>query len=151
VLTVPKGVSQTSTVLVPFAPSSVAEARRVMATDLAGRDVPDFLVEDAMLVLSEILSNALKHAKPLPSGRVQVRWAPTPDGVEVEVTDGGAQTRPRATSATISATGGRGLSIVTDLSRDWGVRDEDGQTTVWALVAPRDGARRAGQAAAGAG
>ena len=31
-----------------------------------------------MLVLSELVSNAIKHAAPLPSGEIRVRWSVRP-------------------------------------------------------------------------
>lgn len=132
-----EGVSPTSTVLVPFAPSSVAVARRALAEDLDGRGVPHPVVDDALLVLSELLSNALRHARPLPSGRVRVRWAVTRNGVEIEVTDGGAPTSPLPRPPSPTATGGRGLGIVGELTRDWGVHQDGGRTTVWAVVTTR--------------
>lgn len=127
-------VAATRTVLVPFAAASVATARRTLADDLNAHRLPRTTVEDAVLVLSELLSNALKHARPLPSGRVEVRWSTTAARVELAVVDGGAPTRPRPAAASLSATGGRGLGIVGDLADDWGVLDEDGTTTVWAVV-----------------
>jgi anti-sigma regulatory factor (Ser/Thr protein kinase) len=127
-------VSTVSTLLVPHAASSVAAARQAVADDLSRRGCDRGAVEDTVLVLSEVLSNALKHARPLPSGQVRVRWALGLDSVEISVTDGGSSTRPRASSVSMSATGGRGLSIVTRLSADWGVRQEGPQTTVWAQI-----------------
>ncbi|RJK94837.1 ATP-binding protein [Vallicoccus soli] len=132
--TASEGVVLTSTVLVPFTASSVGAARRELSSELRARHVPEHVVDDAVLVLSEILSNALKHARPLPSGRLRVRWTTTPRSVQVAVTDGGAPTRPHAGTSTMSATGGRGLGIVDDLASDWGVLDEAGTITVWAVV-----------------
>ena len=134
----PHRVALTSTVLVPFAAASVADARHAMAADLEGQGVPPAAVDDAVLVLSELLSNALRHARPLPSGRVRVRWCQTRNGVEVEVTDGGSTTRPCAAIASMSATGGRGLAIVAEVVHDWGVRDGANRNTVWAVVPTRE-------------
>ncbi|MGN6244273.1 MAG: ATP-binding protein [Motilibacteraceae bacterium] len=133
-------VTATRTVLVPFAAASVATARRTLADDLRAHDLPRLTVEDAVLILSELLSNALKHARPLPSGRVEVRWSTSGGAVELAVVDGGAPTRPRPAAAALSATGGRGLGIVGDLADVGGVRDDEGSTTVWAVVS---GSRRA--------
>jgi hypothetical protein len=76
----------------------------------------------------------VRHARPLPSGTISLRWSVAEHGVTLAVSDGGSTTRPRANPLTRSATGGRGLGIVAALATDWGVLDEAGCTTVWALV-----------------
>jgi Histidine kinase-like ATPase domain len=91
-------------------------------------------VDDAGVIISELLSNALRHARPLPSGHVRMTWTRRGDLVEVSVSDGGASTEPRRGPGTLSSLGGRGLGIVEALSEGWGVRHEDGSTTVWALL-----------------
>lgn len=123
------------TVLLPYAPASVAVARQRLAADLIAAGIFAGAVGDAVLVVSELLSNALRHARPLPGASVQVAWALDDDAVEVAVSDGGAPTRPILTQATVSALGGRGLSIVEYLARTWGVRSDDAGLTVWAVLA----------------
>jgi anti-sigma regulatory factor (Ser/Thr protein kinase) len=91
-------------------------------------------IDDAVLVVSELLSNALRHAHPLPSGQIRVSWRWTEEHVEVAVSDGGAATEPRAGRPTLSSLGGRGLGIVEYLASTWGVRHEGDITTVWAVV-----------------
>ena len=73
-----------------------------------------------MLVLSELVSNAVKHAAPLPSGEIAVRWEVLDDLLHIEITDGGAGTRPHASVAALSALGGRGLDIVRTVSTQLG-------------------------------
>ncbi|MEV6977711.1 ATP-binding protein [Kitasatospora sp. NPDC093806] len=81
-------------------------------------------------------------------GGVLVRWQMHADGVlTLEVTDGGAQTRPSPGSPSLTSHGGRGLSIVDQLASDWGVRDAPGEVTVWAALPARARhARRTGGA-----
>ncbi|WP_308286911.1 ATP-binding protein [Actinomadura parmotrematis] len=132
-----------SVVLLPHAASSVSAARRRLSADLTASGVPETAVDDANVIVSELLSNALRHARPLPSGQVRLSWAHRGDLLELAVSDGGASTEPRRGPGTLSSLGGRGLGIVETLSRDWGVRHEDGATTVWAtLDAPRHGDAR---------
>ena len=123
------------TVLLPYAPASVAVARQRLAADLTDAGIYAGAIADAGLVVSELLSNAIRHARPLPGANVQVAWAVDDEAVELAVSDGGAPTRPRQTQPTVSSLGGRGLDIVEYLARSWGVRTDDAGLTVWAILA----------------
>ncbi|WP_086573774.1 ATP-binding protein [Streptosporangium minutum] len=127
-------MSASSVVLLPYAPSSVAVARQRLCSDLQEWGVYETAIDDAVLVVSELLSNALRHAHPLPSGQIRVAWRWTDGHVEVAVSDGGAATEPRAGRPTLSSLGGRGLGIVEYLAAKWGVRHDGEITTVWAVV-----------------
>jgi len=122
------------TVLLPYAPASVAVARQRLTADLDAAGVIQAAVGDAVLVVSELLSNAIRHARPLPGASVQVAWAVDDGAIEVAVSDGGAPTRPYPAHASVSALGGRGLDIVQYLSRTWGVRTDPDGLTVWAVL-----------------
>ncbi|MFB4316508.1 ATP-binding protein [Actinomadura sp. 21ATH] len=124
-----------SVVLLPHAPSSVAVARRRLSADLAASGVFEGIVDDASVIVSELLSNALRHARPLPSGQIRLTWNRVGDRLELAVSDGGAMTEPRRGPGTLSSLGGRGLGIVEALAEGWGVRhDDDATTTVWAVL-----------------
>jgi anti-sigma B factor antagonist len=127
-------VTESSTVLLPFTPSSVGEARRLLVSDLIAADVRASAVTDAALILSELLSNALRHGGPLPGSGIRVAWDLDADAVRVSVSDGGGPTRPELGEPTPTTTGGRGLRIVARLSRRWGTLCDDEGTTVWAEV-----------------
>lgn len=131
-------MSAPSVILLPHDPTSVGLARHRLDAELSGAGVLRAVVDDAVLIASELLSNALRHARPLPSGNVRMAWRLCGDGVEVSVCDGGAATEPRVSHTSLSALGGRGLGIVDRLAERWGVRHEDGTTVVWAVLA--DGA-----------
>jgi len=138
-----EGVSAAGTVLLPWAPASVAVARQRLAADLSAAGIFEAAVGDAVLVVSELLSNAIRHARPLPGANVQVAWLVDEGVVEVAVSDGGAPTTPVRAHATVSSLGGRGLDIVEYLARRWGVRSDDSGQTVWAvLAAPGTGRAR---------
>lgn len=129
-------MSAPSVILLPHDPTSVGLARHRLGDELAGAGVMSAVVDDAVLISSELLSNALRHARPLPCGNVRMTWRACSDGsVEVSVSDGGASTEPRLSHSSLSALGGRGLSIVDRLSDRWGVRHEDDTTIVWAVLA----------------
>jgi anti-sigma regulatory factor (Ser/Thr protein kinase) len=127
-------VRASSVVLLPHAPASVAVARRRLGSELFASGVVEAVIDDVNVVISELLSNALRHARPLPSGQIRLTWARNGDLIEVAVTDGGAMTEPRRSRPTLSSLGGRGLGIVETLAEYWGVRYEDGGTTVWAVL-----------------
>ncbi|GII77669.1 hypothetical protein Sru01_26510 [Sphaerisporangium rufum] len=125
--------------LLPYAPTSVAVARRRLSADLEAWGVFAAAIEDAVLVVSELLSNALRHAHPLPSGQIMASWDWSGERLEVTVSDGGAATEPRAGRPALSSLGGRGLGIVEFLAERWGVRHDGEMTTVWAILpAPAD-------------
>jgi len=127
-------VRATSVVLLPSTPASVSIARKQLTADLSAAGVYEEAAGDAALVISELLSNSIKHAWPLPGEKVRAAWMVDHGSVEVEVSDGGGPTRPRQDYPPVSALGGRGLGIVERLSDDWGIRaDETGQT-VWAVL-----------------
>jgi anti-sigma regulatory factor (Ser/Thr protein kinase) len=120
--------------ILPCIPASVPVARRRLTADLLAAGIFDSAVGDAALVVSELLSNAILHAHPMPGAILLVRWMLEDGSVEVAVSDGGGPTLPRSTLARVSATGGRGLSIVEHLSRTWGIQSDDLGLTVWAVV-----------------
>ncbi|HTT51436.1 MAG TPA: ATP-binding protein [Streptosporangiaceae bacterium] len=127
-----------SVVLLPFVPASVAVARGRFSAELRTAGIFSAPAADAALVMSELLSNAIVHARPLPDSRVRVAWILSPPSLEVMVSDGGSVTRPQAARPSLSAIGGRGLSIVDQLCSSWGVRADERGTTVWAVLpAPR--------------
>jgi anti-sigma regulatory factor (Ser/Thr protein kinase) len=133
-------------VLLPHQPSSVGVARHQLCADLQAHGIRESAVSDASLVLSELLSNAIRHAHPLPGAQIRVSWTLSGGSLEVMVSDGGGATRPRpVVRPTLSSLGGRGLSIVDLLCRNWGVRDDDPGVTVWAVLPAgraRNGARQ---------
>jgi anti-sigma regulatory factor (Ser/Thr protein kinase) len=130
-------VFTTSVSVLPYTASSVGVARRRLVGDLSGAGVYEGTASDAGLVISELISNALRHATPLPGGTFLAAWRLGHDSVEIEVSDGGGATVPTVNDPAGSAVGGRGLGIVERLSLRWGVSDTGGVTTVWAELPVR--------------
>jgi anti-sigma regulatory factor (Ser/Thr protein kinase) len=109
-------------------------ARRQLTDELSAAGVTGPAVGDAALVVSELVSNSILHAWPLPGEKLQVAWLVEPGSVEVAVRDGGGPTQPRQHYPAGSSLGGRGLGIVDRLSEDWGIRRDDTGQTVWAVL-----------------
>lgn len=124
----------THTIRVPWRASSVARVRRAVVADLEERDIPHDIVDEAEIVVSELVSNAIRHARPLSDGTLRVHWKVKGPVVEVEVTDGGGDTMPRPAPRTIWAPSGRGLRIVRSLAHEWGVTEDRSGCTVWASL-----------------
>ena len=141
-------VSASTVVLLPHAPSSVGQARHQLGADLHTHSVADPAICDATLVLSELMSNAVRHARPLPGTQLRVAWTLSDGTLELAVSDGGGPTRPRSgRPSSVCSPGGRGLGIVDHLSRRWGVRSGDQGTTVWAVLTARPGGSRSPRSA----
>ena len=115
--------------------ASVPVGRRALREDLAVREVPKAVVDEAEVVVSELLGNAVRHARGLADGSVRLHWIVKNGVVEIDVTDGGSPTVPRPRQPSVMATSGRGLRIVRSLAHEWGVLDEDrGARTVWVSI-----------------
>ncbi|WP_438873719.1 ATP-binding protein [Streptomyces alkaliterrae] len=124
----------------PYGPMGVGLARRRMRAELRAGGAPDAVVDDAVLILSELLSNSCRHASPLaPDDSIRAHWRRSADGrLRIAVTDGGGPTRPAPAKPSVTSHGGRGLSIITTLAQEWGVEDNgDSEVTVWAVVGPQ--------------
>jgi anti-sigma regulatory factor (Ser/Thr protein kinase) len=83
--------------------------------------------ENALLVTSELVTNAYKHGK----GTIEVRLKPLRDQVLIEVLDEGKPGSVRLRQGGAHR-GGWGLRIVNQLAHEWGVRQ--GATHVWAKL-----------------
>ena len=87
----------------PFAAASVSQARHRLKDWLVERNTPAEAVEDARVVISELVANSVRHAQALPDGNLLVKWEVEDRGLQLSVTDGGATTRPRTVHAASSA------------------------------------------------
>jgi anti-sigma regulatory factor (Ser/Thr protein kinase) len=101
----------------------VARARDFVAAALAGCPA----VADAVLLTSELATNAVQHSATGRGGAFIVAISHAPGRVRVTVTDGGSASRPAvAAEAAELAVGGRGLLLVDCLADRWGYASEPG-------------------------
>jgi two-component sensor histidine kinase len=134
VLTAASPAPGSNTLRVPWRPTSVGRVRRALVLDLTSRGVPPTTIDESEIVVSELLSNAIRHASPLSDGNLRVHWKVKAGVVEVAVTAGGAPPTPRPAPRSVWAPSGRGLRIVRSLAHEWGVADDRHGSTVWASL-----------------
>ena len=113
---------------------SVGQARRLVAEAVS--DLPGTIRDAAVLMVSELTTNALVHA---PSG-FEMTIVRTDASVTVSVTDRGDGT-PVVRSPTTAEPHGRGLQIVEVLSDEWGTTavPPTGKTVWFRILLGRDG------------
>ncbi|MCU1455486.1 MAG: Response regulator receiver [Acidimicrobiales bacterium] len=110
--------------------TSVPAARLFVAAQLDHVD-PD-VVQDVLLMVSELASNSVRHA----GTRFTVAVETGTRGIRVEVADEGAGVAALRTPGLLEPSG-RGLLIVDKLSDDWGVQPMKPGKRVWFTVADR--------------
>ena len=98
------------------APSAVRSALRER-----GAHLPAELRDDLLLLLTEVVTNAVRHSGAKDGDPIEVEVRERPDGLRVQVTDPGSGfERPTAPVPDHSTPGGLGLVLVDRLARDWG-------------------------------
>lgn len=120
----------------PAAPTAATDARCDITERLAAR-IGARVLEDVRLLVTELITNALRHGELTARDRVSLK-ARVDDGVvRIEVRDPGndgdvapRQPGPRG--------GGYGLFLVEQIARRWGVDRRDG-TVVWCELSPGAG------------
>ncbi|MCX4964154.1 ATP-binding protein [Streptomyces sp. NBC_00654] len=122
-------------------PRQVGRARAALRAALAAWGLSS-VQDSAELVLSELLTNAGRHARVSPGREIETRFIPVGGGVRIEVHDA-SEAPPVTRRAAPESTDGRGLFIVSALARSWGIGERNGPGKfVWAHVVA-EGASRA--------
>ncbi|MEU9608557.1 ATP-binding protein [Streptomyces sp. NPDC048057] len=120
-------------------PRSVGRARVEFRKELAGWGLAG-IEEAALIVLSELLTNAVRHASTSPGRQIETRCSVAVEGgaVRIEVHDTG-DGWPHVVKPGPEAVGGRGLWLVEALADGWGVANRMGPgKCVWAELSVPD-------------
>lgn len=119
------------------APSSA----RALVGGLRDR-LADDVLDDLVLVVSEVVTNCVRHAGLGPDDVIALRVRVTPATVRLEVADGGRGFRlPDLRAHDPSTPGGWGLYIVDQLADRWGVASAPG-TRLWCEIDTGPGGHR---------
>ena len=118
--------------------SAPAMGRRVL--DGLSDGFAPTLLEDARLLVTELITNAIQHGRLDGHDRISVTVRREPDGgVLVEVADPG-DGFPASDSGRPDSGSGWGLTLLDRLADEWGVEPlQEGGTLAWFRLVQRDG------------
>ncbi|MFF0205694.1 PAS domain S-box protein [Streptomyces sp. NPDC005017] len=122
-----------ATTHLPAVAAAVGEARAFLTKTLTDWDCAH-LVDDARLLVSEVLTNAIQHAQ----GPLNLHLRRNATEFTVEISDRSPQL-PQPRPASLDDESGRGLLLVDALADGWGVRPNDDGKTTWFTFQVGDG------------
>ncbi len=100
------------------------------ALDRLAADVPQPVLENVRLLVSELVTNCIRHAGIESGASIELKVAPRNKVIRVEVSDPGEGFEPAPVSLSLYSTSGWGLYLVEQIADRWGVSVENG-TKVW--------------------
>ncbi len=113
----------------PAVPEAAAQARAFLRAAVADWRLPDAVAADCLLIVSEIVSNVVRHAQtPL-----TLRLSYDGEAVLIAATDG-AVGLPEQHASGEASEEGRGLLIIDSVASAWGVHRAAVGKTMWARV-----------------
>jgi anti-sigma regulatory factor (Ser/Thr protein kinase) len=110
-------------------PAAVAEARTKVC-DAIGPEFADGTIQTVKLLVSEVVTNAVRHGDSAQPVELRVEWD---SEVRVAVRDRGEGFMPEPRVGALEEPGGFGLYLVGRLADRWGVETNNG-TTVWFVL-----------------
>ena len=113
---------------VPGDAAAAATARRSLA--VLAEKVSREVYEDVRLLVTELITNSVRHAGLNGNASIHLRVSAEDDLVRVEVEDAGTGFEPRDRNAPLTEASGWGLYLVDKLTDRWGVKSSGG-TCVW--------------------
>ncbi|MDQ6914273.1 MAG: ATP-binding protein [Actinomycetota bacterium] len=112
----------------PHGSEAPAAARR--AVDVLRDALDPAALGRLRLLVSELVTNAVRHGRPMDGNGVELRVGVDDERARVEVVDGGGGFAPPGAPARAEQVGGWGLMVVDRLADRWGV-ETNGKTLVW--------------------
>ncbi|MGZ4267913.1 MAG: ATP-binding protein [Solirubrobacteraceae bacterium] len=125
----PRAVDQHLRIVLAPTADSAAYARGA-ARELLVPHVHAAELDETLILLSEVVTNAARHPVPSAGEQVEVHLAVAPEQIRVEVYDPGAGFDPVALDGRPGDVGGWGLIIVDRAASRWGSSNDD-RHCVW--------------------
>ena len=120
-----------------FRPAATAPAMARRLLDGLGDGLEPSLLDDARLLLTELITNAIQHGHLERGDQIAVTVRREADGIIVEVVDPGDGMPPLDSRGPGSGSGW-GLTLLERLADEWGVEPvPDGGTLAWFRLAKR--------------
>ncbi|MCX5063863.1 MULTISPECIES: ATP-binding protein [unclassified Streptomyces] len=123
------GRSLALSLALPWTSTAAGKARTLIRVSLLHTGVPDFLTQTVELLVTELVTNALRHAAPPLNLSAIYRQAATPV-LSCAVSDGSSEL-PALCHPSMTCESGRGLVLVDSLSDRWGSHRTPGGKIVW--------------------
>jgi anti-sigma regulatory factor (Ser/Thr protein kinase) len=123
-------ITESAETVFPAVPESIGAARRFTRAALGRHAISSETIDIAILLVSELTTNALLHAESV----IRVRVRVDEDDVRVEVCDSSPE-GPELEHGSWERESGRGMELVSTLAKgwDWSPR-EDGKVIWFALA-----------------
>lgn len=121
---------QRATVDIPATLAGPQVARNLVRVLLIGWELPT-AVDDAQLIVSELVANAVRHAPP--ADTLELELTATPEQIRISLADG-SSIAPVAAALDATSASGRGIRIIAALAADWGADVHHGGKRVWVTL-----------------
>lgn len=122
------------TLKLPLAPSTPGIARTRLAGFLTLHRASNTVIDDALIVISEMIANAVSHGKPGDDGTIEISWSINQSLLELSVLDGGEGGSLEPIDFDTDSLSGRGLAIISRVADRWWVDMSEGTRVNAALV-----------------
>lgn len=106
---------------VPLEPATAAIVRTKLAGFLTRQRAGDTVIDDALIVIGEMIANAINHGTPTEDGKIEVSWSIRSGLLELSVHDAGTGGSLKPVDFDADSLSGRGLAIIGQVSDRWWV------------------------------
>jgi anti-sigma regulatory factor (Ser/Thr protein kinase) len=124
-------VNRVRSIDIELAPKADSVAHARARLDALRGVVKDHVLDDLRLLVSEVVTNSVRHAGLGPQDAVGVRVVADPEHVRAEIVDPGPGFERPERGPAAGAGSGWGLFLVEHVADRWGVDRQDGHTRVW--------------------